>query len=534
MAQTAPVLNQTASATSSATIVVPAGVKVGDYMRIAAGGAATTTPAGWTQLFNDNNAGFAIYGKWAAVGDPGSTVSLTQAPSVIQFDSWTNVGADPIVVGSEGSSSGSNVSTLTVAAPQVTTADANCAVIETWFGLNQFSSSGVSLSVSSTATATQAATVYPTSGTPQDVEGLFSGYQAQTAAGLSTSESATFTWSQTGSSSPPASLYGVAMALPPIQAPAAPTLGSPANASYADLSGTPTFSWTYNATTNDGSQNAIAFRRKVSGASSYSYWDNGTSAWQSSEIWNSYASGSLTFPSGSWTDGNIYNWSVATQEATEGLQGPFASDFTVTAQVLPTISITAPTGTITTTSPTVAATATVASGAALLSYRVVVYTLAQTKASGFTPGGTPNVYDSGTVNQSSTTISQATSGLSNNVTYVPYVLVTETGGEESAWTAGTAFTVSADTPAQPSITATASTDGTTGCPLIALVVQGHDNLFSATDASFEGSVGTWTAGSNTTIADSTAQALDGIASMSMTATAAGDMSATSGSYTLNP
>jgi hypothetical protein len=51
------------------------------------------------------------------------------------------------------------------------------------------------------------------------------------------------------------------------------------------------------------------------------------------------------------------------------------------------------------------------------------------------------------------------------------------------------------------------------------------NMLSAADASFETSLGTWTHQTNCTIAQSTAQALDGTHSMALTSTAAGLMCA---------
>lgn len=53
----------------------------------------------------------------------------------------------------------------------------------------------------------------------------------------------------------------------------------------------------------------------------------------------------------------------------------------------------------------------------------------------------------------------------------------------------------------------------------------NGNLLADNDSSFETSVAGWTAGSNTAIAQSTAHALDGTHSMSLTSTAAGTTSA---------
>jgi YVTN family beta-propeller protein len=71
-----------------------------------------------------------------------------------------------------------------------------------------------------------------------------------------------------------------------------------------------------------------------------------------------------------------------------------------------------------------------------------------------------------------------------NGAYRSYVQVTGTGPEQSAW-AYTGYTVTKDEPATPTITATATTDGATGCPVIALTASCNNNILSAEDASFE-------------------------------------------------
>lgn len=58
----------------------------------------------------------------------------------------------------------------------------------------------------------------------------------------------------------------------------------------------------------------------------------------------------------------------------------------------------------------------------------------------------------------------------------------------------------------------------------------NNNTLTAVDASFETGVGTWTAGTNTTVAQSTTWAADGTHSLSLTATASGAVSAQSGWY----
>lgn len=538
MAQTAPSLHASASGaysgagTVQTSLTIPSSTAAGDLLLIHAGTYIASSiplaaPTGWTAVYLNNltsgNATLAVFSKRAVADDAGSTVIVPGA-EVAQVDAWSNVGADPVVVSTRSSTSVGSGTSATLATNTLTTADANCTIIETWVGANSMGTADPLPSATVTDTAVQAITGY---GQPTGTEysiGVVCGYQTQASAGTSTSESSTFTWANTGS----IVMSSVAIAIPPIQAPAAPTLDTPANAAYQDLSGTPTFTWTYNPTQSDGAQAAISFRRKISGAPSYSYWNPGTSSWQSTPLWFSYTTGSLTFPSGAWVNGNIYNWSVATQEATESLQGAFATDYTVTAQAVATVAVTAPTGSIASTTPTVTATATLPGGASMTGYRVIIYTAAQVAAGGFTPGAGPDVYDSGTVATTSTSISQPIPAglLSNNATYYAYVAAEETGSEWSAW-ASSAFTVSVDAPATPTITATAAL---TGLPSVAVTVTGHDNLLSTDDASFEGSVGTAVAGANTTVAQSTTWGIDGSTSLKLTATAGGNVSATEGPY----
>lgn len=326
---------------------------------------------------------------------------------------------------------------------------------------------------------------------------------------------------------PYASAFTVNNEIPP----SAPTLTSPNNGSYADLAGTPTFGWTYNPVNGDSGQQAYAFRRKVSGGSSYSYWNAGSSGWQSTIVWNSSSVQSVTFPAAAWTDGNIYNWSVATQD--DGGQGPFASDWTVTAEAAPTVNVTAPTGTETSFNPVVVWSATFPGGAAETAYQVRTFTQAQWTAPGFNPATSTATDDSGVI--------ASTSGLSYQVAttllpgqYRSYVNVTETGGVANGFNAFTQYTAAADTPNAPTLTATPTTDPATGCPMIQLQAQCEVNILSAVDSSFESGVGTWANFSNATLAQSNAQAQDGSFSLSMTANSAAQMAADSGEYAVTP
>lgn len=516
-----PTLAHTAASTTD-QIVIPTGVVVQEYMVVHAmcpGTGSVTTPAGWTLLGSEVPANSApnlyVFGRAAVAGDAGSTVTFTGA-SLLQFSGWQVVytaGPFPTAGGSGSESAG----LLSLASTAPTGAASGSTVVSAWAAQNATSSTAAA-SITVPATAVQA----ETQSTDLALAAAF--VPEGTAPGT-----ATITGTQVAGDYVYGTVLSVALPLQP--APYSATLTEPANASTVDLSGTPTFAWTYQPATGSGTQTDVAIRRKVAGASSYEFWSAASGAWQSTIVYFPDTNQSYTFPTGAWPDGNIYNWDVSTQESVWGLQSVFGGDATVTAQAAPSVVITGPTGTIPSGTPTVTATATVASGANLTAYRVVVYTAAQVAASGFTPGGTPSVYDSGTVPSSNLSISQPVPALVNNASYVTYVQVTESGNELSGWVSQ-GFTVSSDSPAQPSLSVATGTDPVTGAPLVTLTVTGHDNLLSTADASVEGSLGTWTAGANTTIADSTAQSLDGSSSMTLTATAAGSVTASTAAYGL--
>ena len=318
-------------------------------------------------------------------------------------------------------------------------------------------------------------------------------------------------------------------------APSAPTPVSPIAGTTLDASAGVTFTATYNST-DSASQNAYAQRIKQSGAGSYSYWNATSGALQSTIVWNAVstapgANWSVTLPGTALSNGNTYNWSMASQEALSNLQGAFAADATFNAQAPPSVTVTAPSGTVATSDAVCSWTTTPAPGAQQTTYRVVLYTQAQYNGSGFQPGVSASTWDSGTVASSA---QQAPIGVTlvNGAFYRVYVQVTETGGETSQWQYA-AFTVSFDVPAVPALAATAST-AANGLPAIQIVVDTHDNLLTEVDASFETGVGSWTAGTNWTVAQAAGTGIDGSDSLVCTRgnTTAGNGYAACGSYTV--
>ena len=262
-------------------------------------------------------------------------------------------------------------------------------------------------------------------------------------------------------------------------APQAPTLVTPANFSYQDVTSGFTFYWVYNPSAVGTTQSSWAMRMKISGSTAYSYYNNTSHVWQSALVLNSGSVQDIAIPnSGFFQNGVNYTWSVSTVDANG--QGPFATDFTLVTQTAPSVSVTAPTGTIITSQPTVTWAVTTPAGVTQATYQVCVYTAAQYGAGGFSPGVSAGAYVS-TVIGSAYVVSLPLSNppdqppvfLANSTTYRSYVQVSEFGGQLSAW-AYHPFTTSWTAPDAPTITATATNDPSTGCPMIQLYVVGAE------------------------------------------------------------
>lgn len=193
----------------------------------------------------------------------------------------------------------------------------------------------------------------------------------------------------------------------------------------------------------------------------------------------------------------------------------------------PTVTITLPGASVTdTTRPAVTWTFSDAEGDAQEAYQVYVYTDAATTALGFTIGQTTGlVASSGVVVSSSSRSWTPTTDLTTGVAYRVYVRARQnwwTGDHWSAWV-NTAFTITLDLPAPPTLTATYINDASS--PRVQLVVQGNDNLLSTNQASLETDTSGWTAGTNSVLSRSTTQFAHGVASLRIDSVAAGDTSA---------
>lgn len=105
--------------------------------------------------------------------------------------------------------------------------------------------------------------------------------------------------------------------------PLAPTLVSPAQGSVAALSAGGTLSWSFNAAPGvvGDAQTSYTLRRLLSGGA-YQWWTG--SAWQSTAIAVTSATSSATFPTGQWTAGAQYAWTV---QVTSSAGGAAASGY---------------------------------------------------------------------------------------------------------------------------------------------------------------------------------------------------------------
>lgn len=216
--------------------------------------------------------------------------------------------------------------------------------------------------------------------------------------------------------------------------PSPPTLTSPVTAAYDDVSGGLTFSATFNST-DAKNQNAYAMRMKIS-SDSYGYW-NRTDFSSSSAVWNSIttlpgASWSVTIPagvavpSGTFSNGSVFDWSFASQEASLDLQGSFATDFVLNAVAIPVVTVTAPTGTTTSSFPVVTWGETLGTGVQT-AYQVII----EFGNYGTSPGNGATAWNSGVVG--SNALSATCANLLSPQTYRCFVQITQTGGQTSAW-----------------------------------------------------------------------------------------------------
>lgn len=302
--------------------------------------------------------------------------------------------------------------------------------------------------------------------------------------------------------------------------PNAPGLVAPANGATIDLGGAVYTDWTFNDPDTGDTQGAWAFRRKLSGAASYEYWNVGTAAWQSTEVWNSGSATEYTFPAGSWANGNTYNWSVNTRDQS-GATGAYAGDRTVSGGNPPDVTVDEPRGTATSSRPRVEWTFFDPAGGSQAAYHVKVFDADTYSAGGFDPNTTAALWDSGEINSSSVFDRVVGVDLETGATYRAYVRVKDNEGIYSGWMYRQ-FSVSLSPPNVPTIVVTDDPDNAR----VIIDVQGSDNVLGDNQSDLEVDTTGWAASNaNTTISQSADRAWRGTRSLKMTSVAAGDIAA---------
>jgi hypothetical protein len=194
-------------------------------------------------------------------------------------------------------------------------------------------------------------------------------------------------------------------------------------------------------------------------------------------------------------------------------------DIITTAQ--PTVTVTAPSGTISdTTFPSVTWTYADTDGDPQSAYEIKVFDSTTYGGGSFSADTSTPTVETGIV--ASTNDGQTLEAdLADGTTYRAYVRVAQlvNGSNYFSDWAYSQFTIDVDAPATPLITA--FFDSNEGA--VTLTVFGRTNILSPNQASLETNTTGWAAVTNCAIARSTAQASSGSASLQLTASASGDM-----------
>jgi hypothetical protein len=157
-------------------------------------------------------------------------------------------------------------------------------------------------------------------------------------------------------------------------------------------------------------------------------------------------------------------------------------------------------------------------------YRIKMFTAAQYGAAGFNAETSAAFWDSGQVASSSNSVIIG-ADLQNGVTYKAYVKAAQSFHSTpwyTDWALSSTFTVALGPPADP--TMSVAMDDT--LQRAVLTIAANQNMLSADDSDFEATAGTWTVLSNCAAVRSLTFFANGIASLRLTSTAGGDMSAT--------
>jgi hypothetical protein len=255
--------------------------------------------------------------------------------------------------------------------------------------------------------------------------------------------------------------------------PSAPALHRPANGARVDLAAGAMFEWDYMGTGPSDVQQAWAFRR-VAGATT-AYWNAGSQAWQSTEIFNAGAEERATFPPGAWPNGAAYSWTVRVK-ASSGQDSPYATPRSVIATSAPVVRITGPSGLVFTEStPTV--TWDYVSSDAQRTYEVRVFV----DAPNINPDTATPLWSSGQVTSSTGRAVRIDTPLLDGESYRIFARATSSTDLTSAWD-DEIFTLSLTPPTGPSVRASQGWSYPRDVPHAVLRLVGRTNHLSSLQA----------------------------------------------------
>jgi hypothetical protein len=239
----------------------------------------------------------------------------------------------------------------------------------------------------------------------------------------------------------------------------APTNQQPANNGYLDAAAGFVMQWSALPGTDSGTVAQIAIRRQdITTSGAFQWFNPSTHTWGGTELYFSAPGAtSYTFAAADWVNGDNYSWSVSVAESFNLKKSPYSAAWVLLARALPTLVITAPSGTINTPTPTVSWTPSFHAGTSMTAYRGLIYRAADVAQPGFFPGQLPVLYDTGNVaSTTATSFNVPTSILNNSQSYSVFVQING-GGPLSAWTRSD-FTVSFTPPPTPTFVWNSITD----------------------------------------------------------------------------
>jgi hypothetical protein len=189
----------------------------------------------------------------------------------------------------------------------------------------------------------------------------------------------------------------------------------------------------------------------------------------------------------------------------------------------PTVTVTAPTGTVTDTSfPSVTWTPVFSDGSPQAAYEIKIFDEATYGGASFSPDTSEPIIETGVITSDNN--GQTLEGdLANSTTYRAYVRVASlvNGNNFFSAYAFSQFALAIDSPATPTVSAFYDSN----IDAVTVTIFGRTNALSANQASLETNTTGWVAVTNCSISRSTSQFSSGTASLAVLSGSAGDMTA---------